>query len=163
MFDGFLSHAVMLLAFTSWNFVGLYIDRNTRTVQCYSPKLQSGEKYKCFVISRVCVIYQVWVIFISTVKISHLSVSLSSFQDFDQSGHRFWIIRFHSIMLSITTHTHDVAVVKSPRQITVKWQPGHHRGIASVGDTGLYQWNFTMLQSVFFDDVWSFADNMLML
>lgn len=61
------------------------------------PKTQSGKKYACFVISEVFFIYGVFVIFISKVKNSHLSVSLASFQNFDQSGCLFWILRFHTI------------------------------------------------------------------
>lgn len=126
IFYGFISHQEMLLALTvtvSWKFIGLNIYRNTRIILCYSPKLQSGKKYACFVISKVFVVYEVFVIFISKVKNSHLSVSLASFQNFDQSGHLFWILRFHSIILSIITHAHDLAVVKSLKHIAMKLQP----------------------------------------
>lgn len=43
-------------------------------------------KYVCFVISKVLIIYGVFVIFITKVKNSHLSLPLASFQNFYQSG-----------------------------------------------------------------------------
>lgn len=144
IFYGFIPHQEMLLALTvtvSWNFIGLNIYRNTRIILCYSPKLQSGKKYVCFVISKVFVVYEDFVIFISKVKNSHLSVSLASFQNFDQSGHLFWILRFHSIILSIITHAHDLELWNlwsiSQWSYNHNVQPWYHHNTTSVYDIGL--------------------------
>lgn len=104
----------------------------------------------CFVISEVFGIYGVFVIFISKIKNSHISASLASFHNFDQSGHLWWILRFHSIILNIITHTPDLAVVKS--QSILQWsynhnvQPSYHRSSVSVCDSGLLKWSFIMQQ-----------------
>lgn len=55
----------------------------------------------CFVMFEVLVIYGVFVIFITKVKNSHLSLSLASFQNFYQSA-------LLSQQTSIISYAHDL-------------------------------------------------------
>lgn len=81
------------------------------------PKTAKDKKHVCFVISEELVIYGVFVIFITKIKNSHLSLSLASSQNFYQSA----LPSQHQVL--VISHPHDLQLMKSLKQISMNFQP----------------------------------------